>query len=263
MCMISVSPFGTADSRLCGPGMLAHVTNLWNGVRHLVMPGICFACHRPLSPEREDFCASCHDQLTGDVHLACPRCSGTVGAHVDCTEGCAKCRDESYAFDQALRLGTYDGLLREMILRMKQPGNEGLAEAVGESWSRHAGSRLRDLGVEMVVAIPLHWRRQWQRGFNQSELLARVWSNQLRVPLRSKWLRRIRATLKQTSLSPTARRENLKGAFRVSRTAGFQGRSVLLVDDVLTTGSTVNEAARTMKRAGAGRVIAAVLGHDH
>lgn len=243
--------------------MLAQVTNLWNGVRHLVMPGICFACHQPLSPEREDFCASCHDRLTGDVQLACPRCSSTVGAHVDCSEGCVKCRDESYAFDRAVRLGPYDGALRDMILRMKHPGNEGLAEAVGESWSRHSAARLGELGVEMVVAVPLHWRRQWQRGFNQSEMLARAWAAELQVPLRSKWLRRIRATPRQTFLSAAARRENVRGAFQASARARFQGRAVLLVDDVLTTGSTMSEAARTMKRAGARLVIAAVLGHDH
>jgi ComF family protein len=243
--------------------MLAHLSNLWNGVRHLVMPGICFACHCPLSPDREDFCALCLDQLTGDAQSTCPRCSSTVGAHVDCTEGCSKCRDESFGFDRAVRLGPYDGLLSDMIVRMKQPGSEGLAEAVGESWSGHAASRLRGTGVEMVVAVPLHWRRQWQRGFNQSEFLARAWADRLRLPLRSSWLRRIRATPKQAFLSATARRENVKGAFRVSRRARFEGRAVLLVDDVLTTGSTMNEAARTMKRAGAKSVIAAVLGHDH
>jgi ComF family protein len=243
--------------------MLAHLTQLWNGVRHLVMPGICFACHQSLPPGQDDFCASCRDQLIGDTQSTCPRCSSTVGPHVDCSDGCPKCRDESFAFERAVRLGPYDGLLREVILAMKQPGHDALAEAVGESWSQQAAVRLGDMGAEMVVAIPLHWRRHWQRGFNQSELLARAWADRLRIPLRSSWLRRIRATPRQTYLSGAARRENVKGAFRASRRAKFQGRSVLLVDDVLTTGSTMNEAARTLRRAGARSVIAAVLAHDH
>jgi ComF family protein len=243
--------------------MLANLTHLWNGFRHLLMPGICFACHQTLSPDRDDFCATCLDQFTSDAQSTCPRCSSTVGPFVDCSEGCPKCRDESLAFERAVRLGPYEGLLRDLILGMKQPGNEGLAEAVGHWWSIRAEQRVRELHADIVVAIPLHWRRQWQRGFNQSQALATAWADQLRIPLRSSWLRRVRSTPMQTSLSPTARRENVKGAFQASRRARFQGKAVLLVDDVLTTGSTMSEAARAMRRAGARTVIAAVLGHDH
>lgn len=227
------------------------------------MPGICFACYTPLSANRDDFCAECVSRFTNDVLNSCARCSSTVGAFAESEDGCVKCRGESYGFDRAYRLGPYEGLLRELILRMKQPGNEALAEAVGRCWATDREAEIRASGVKLVVPVPLHWRRRWQRGFNQSEILARAWGQRLGIPVRSRWLRRIRATPMQSSLSPAARRENMKGAFRVSRNADFRGRRVLLVDDVMTTGSTSSEAAKVMRKAGAESVIAIVLGHDH
>jgi ComF family protein len=119
------------------------------------------------------------------------------------------------------------------------------------------------MGVDLVAPIPLHWTRRWKRGFNQSEILAKEMARRLRIPMRANWQRRVRATAKQTLLSPTARRENVKGVFAVSRKADVRGVTVLLIDDVMTTGSTLNESAKAWRRAGAKSVIAAVLAHDH
>lgn len=236
---------------------------LWQGFRHLFMPGICFACHLPLPAHRDDFCADCVTRFTTDQLNACPHCSSTVGAFTEGTDGCPKCRNESYAFDRAFRLGPYEGLLRELILRMKQPGSEGLAEAVGRCWAVDCGGEVAATGVDLVIPVPLHWGRRWTRGFNQCDVLAQGWTRQLRLPMKPRWLRRVRATPMQTALSATARRENVKGAFRPSRSADFRGRNVLLIDDVMTTGSTLSEAANAIRRAGAKSIIAAVLAHDH
>jgi ComF family protein len=236
---------------------------LWFGLRHLIVPGVCLACHVPLPPDGNDFCTACSQQFTDDPHLTCSRCSSTVGPHTDVTAECPHCRGEGFAFDRAVRLGPYDGLLRDLILRMKQRGNEGVAEAVGECWAAKDSGRVRELAADCIIPVPLHWLRRWQRGFNQSDLLARAWEKQLGVPCLSRGLRRVRATPKQTTLSPTARRENVRGAFRVARNLNLKGRRVLLVDDVLTTGGTAHAAARALKDAGANFVAAAVLGHGH
>jgi ComF family protein len=241
--------------------MTTRLATLWNGFRHLVMPGICHACHRALPLERDDFCDECLGKFARDPHATCRRCSSTVGPHLNLSEGCTRCRDEGFAFDRAVRLGPYDGLLRDLILRMKQPGNEGLAEAVGHWWAATSDANVRAFGANLIVPVPLHWWRRWQRGFNQSELLANAWAERLGVAVRPRWLWRVRATVKQSTLSPTARRENVKGAFRVSRRANVRGQSVLLVDDVLTSGSTASEAARALLKAGAGSVAVAILAH--
>jgi predicted amidophosphoribosyltransferase len=105
--------------------------------------------------------------------------------------------------------------------------------------------------------------RRLRRGYNQSEILARPLAGRLRLPCRPGWLRRGRRTPQQTLQPPAGRRENVRGAFRARAGAGLRGRTVLLVDDVLTTGSTAHEAARALRQAGAARVVVAVLAHDH
>ena len=242
--------------------MSRQMAALWTGFRHLVLPGVCRACHQLLPPDDADFCAACLPRFTVDPDRTCPRCSSTVGPHVDLSAGCFTCRDQSFAFERVSRFGPYAGCLRELILQMKQPGQEGLAEAVGNCWAEYSAARLRALGGEVVVPIPLHWRRRWQRGYNQSETLARAVAQRLGLPCRARMLRRARATQPQSSLAATERRQNVKGVFQVRDATGIQGQRVLLIDDVLTTGSTAHEAARTLRSAGATAVVVAVLGHD-
>jgi ComF family protein len=235
---------------------------LARGLLHLLYPGACAACGRPLPAEQAHFCAACHATLTADPHPVCPRCAGTVGPFVPLADGCTRCRDVSLHFESALRLGPYDGRLRELVLRMKHGSGEGLAELLGLLWAEQAGTRLRALGATAVVPVPLHWRRRWARGYNQSEALARALAGHLGVPCRPRWLRRVRHTPMQTRQAPSQRPRNVRDAFR-ARPGACAGQVVLLVDDVLTTGSTASEAARALHAAGAARVVVAVLARAH
>jgi ComF family protein len=153
-------------------------------------------------------------------------------------------------------------LLREVILRLKYSSGEELAELLGDLWAENAASRLRELTADTVIPVPLHWWRHWRRGYNQSEALARALARELGLPCRPGWLRRIRNTPKQTNQTPSDRLVNVKGAFKTSVTAAVKGKTILLVDDVLTTGSTCSEAAHVLRTAGAARVIVAVLAHS-
>jgi ComF family protein len=164
-----------------------------------------------------------------------------------------------FPFDQVIRLGPYDGLLREVILRLKHAPGEGLAEVLGELWADHSAPRLRSLGAALVVPVPLHWWRRLTRGYNQSEVLAQALAARLGLPCRPGCLRQVRATSHQKGQSPANRRSNVRDAFRGQSRPELKGQTVLLVDDVLTTGSTAGEAARALRRAGAARVVVAVL----
>jgi ComF family protein len=234
---------------------------LGQGLLALVYPGVCWACGNSLAPDTRHFCAACRARLTSDPHPTCPRCSSSVGPHAILGGGCLTCRNDKFHFEGVRRLGPYEGLLRELILRMKQAAGEQLAEALGELWAENAGPQLRELGAEVIVPIPLHWRRRWQRGFNQSAVLAEALASHLRLPCQPRWLRRARQTPYQSQQSAAARRQNLRDVFQVARQSSLTGRTVLLVDDVLTSGATASEAARALRAAGADRVLVAVLAH--
>lgn len=227
------------------------IGDIGRGMMQLVYPAACAVCDVLL--EAGELCQSCRDAVTVDPFPTCPNCASTVGPNLGEISDCPRCRNESFAFDAAIRGGPYDGVRRDAVLRMKR--DEALAEILGEIFAE----RLRTARADAVIPVPLHWWRRWRRGFNQSEILAETIAKQLRLPFRPRWLRRVRPTRAQTSLSATARRENLRGAFAARPVVA--GQTVILVDDVLTTGSTASECARALKKAGAKRVIAAAFAH--
>jgi ComF family protein len=232
--------------------------SLWKGLLHLLFPATCPVCTTPLPPEGNLFCASCRAGLTEDPLDTCPYCAATVGPFANVAEGCSLCREIRFPFERVIRLGGYEGLRREVVLRMKQRSGETLAEMTGTLWAAQARVQLSNLDVGVVIPVPLHWLRRWQRGFNQSEALAYGLAKGLGLPCRPRWLRRIRNTPPQTQQSAAGRRANVRGAFRARGTA-LVGRNVLLVDDVMTTGSTVSEAAAGLLKGGCRRVVVAVL----
>ncbi|MFN4259967.1 MAG: ComF family protein [Gemmataceae bacterium] len=226
---------------------------------HLLYPALCAACEQPLSAGTLYFCAQCRHALITDRFATCPRCAGTVGPFTDQATDCLHCRGAAFSFEKVLRLGPYEDLLRELIIRLKYPAGEMLAEVLGRLWAEHAEQRLRSVQAAVVVPIPLHWRRRWERGFNQSAILAHSLARRLGLPCRPNWLRRTRYTAKQTLGSLAERRDNVRGAFRAVPGSHGKDQAVLLVDDVMTTGSTVDAAARALRQAGARRVVVAVL----
>jgi ComF family protein len=240
---------------------LRRLAELAHGVGQLVFPNACLICDAP-EADRADFrhglCSECQRALAADPYPACPRCAATVGPHTDTSDGCAVCRGHSLGFEAAVRLGPHDGRLRDAVVRMKSAAGEGLAEMMGRVFWEAASDRLRTAGVEVVVPVPLHWRRRWSRGYNQAAAVARELARGLHVPF-GEALCRIRNTPEQVGSSAASRRENVRGAFRANRRSDIAGRTVLLVDDVMTTGSTAGEAARMLRAAGASRVVVAVL----
>ena len=236
---------------------LVFLQQLGRGLLNLIYPPACHLCDQGLTEQETAFCSTCCVALQTDTPYLCQRCAATVGPHV-ATDSCPRCQEERFRFTSVLRLGRYDGPLREAVLRIKHHTHEGLAEALGHFFAEHHQTELLGLHVDAVVPMPLHWWRRWQRGYNQAESLALGLARTLGLPCRTGWLWRRRNTPRQAVLSPTARKENLKGAF-AARSSTLRGKHLLLVDDVLTTGTTANEAARTLLAAGAGKVTVAVL----
>lgn len=235
---------------------------LLGGFTQLVYPNTCWICGELMPPEQKQFCAVCLPRLTTDPFPTCPRCSSTVGPHLVLMDGCPECRNQSFAFDGAFRMGPYDGLLRDVILRMKYWTGEDLAEVIAGVWARTMADRLASINADVVIPVPLHWTRRWRRGFNQSECLARALAKVLAIPCWPRALQRLRATPYQTGQSSrAARSDNVKHSFAMR--AGFDARdkTVILVDDVLTTGATSSEAARALRVCKPKEIFVAVLAH--
>jgi ComF family protein len=183
----------------------------------------------------EFFCVSCRTPFQNAFPL-------------DADGRCALCRFGLRGFDAAYCFGSYEGVLRELIHLYKYGRVKTLARPLG---ALLAAALPREECFDAVTPVPLHWRRQWQRGFNQSELLARTIARRCGVPVMHA-LKRVRPTVAQAGLSNTGRRQNVAAAFRPRRVV--QGKRILLVDDVMTTGSTAAACALALKRAGAAKV---------
>jgi ComF family protein len=161
---------------------------------------------------------------------------------------CGLCRRGLTGFDAAYSFGSYEGELRELIHVFKYRGVETLARPLGKLLLVALPLEQR---FDAIVPMPLHWRKQWRRGFNQSALLAREVSRRWKVPLR-RLVKRIKNTSAQAGLTSAKRRDNVSGAFRVK--GALEGLRLLLVDDVMTTGATAGACAAALKRAGAAHV---------
>jgi ComF family protein len=237
------------------------LTTLWRGALDLIVPPSCWICEQSLSGD-EPLCAACLDNLTVDNEPVCPRCASSLAPAAQTANICPRCLTEVFAFDRVVRLGPYDDARRAAILRAKYPGGEVFAEAVAPALTGALAKKLTGEKLDVVIPIPLHWRRRWQRGYNQSDILARALAAALNLSVNARGLRRIRYTPKQTTLDSEERRRNVRGVFRTGANCRVQGANVLLVDDVLTTGATADESSKVLKKQGAKRIIVAVVAHE-
>ncbi|MEP6645354.1 MAG: ComF family protein [Acidobacteriaceae bacterium] len=178
---------------------------------------------------------------------------------------CGLCRRVTPAYAKAVAYGSYDGGLRELIHLLKYQSVRPAADVLGEMLATAIAKLSANFGetTVLVVPVPLHRGKLRERGFNQSELIARAALKLLSADGRfrlSSVLQRVRPTKSQIGLTQHQRRENLRGAFKAKNPGEISGREILLVDDVVTTGTTVSECARILRRAGASKVWVASVG---
>lgn len=229
-------------------------------VADLVYPPACALCDISLqeASAAKGLCPRCATELRDKSPACCARCGASMGPFSS-GPPCYWCRGRRYHFDGVWRLGVYEELRREACLRMKGAGGAPLAAALAEMLWQHHARYLETAEIDLVVPVPLHWRKRLQRRHNPAETLARALARRLHRRCSHRMLKRWRATASQSRLPPSRRWENVRGAFRVRPTFNPKGARVLLVDDVLTTGATCSEAAGALKKAGAARVQVAVV----
>jgi ComF family protein len=228
------------------------------GLNHLLWPAVCVNCKQSICETDANLCKDCWDELlfctAGDY---CRRCGRDASKYAIVDGDCPDCQGKQIYFDRIARSGVYADALQQMILSFKK-GRTELDLTLGFL----VNSALQGSGftndIEFFVPVPLHWSRRLVRGYNQSLVLAK----KLKHPTAkiSTELVRIRRTKSQPAMaSPAARARNVAGAFAVRQGHKFKGTKICLVDDIKTTGATLNECAKTLKDAGASKVFALVL----
>ncbi len=221
----------------------------------------CLSCHAEL-PETHTgvaLCTDCLDQIPPVDWPVCQRCAARVPEYPGNVPSCSRCETDKLRFDAAFSLGHYDGLLRELVLRMKTDRNEQWGQVFSHLICERLGDDLRQLEADIIVPIPMTPWHRLMRGTNAPVVMARCLGRELGISVKGRLLRRSHDLVPQRGLSRAGRFRNVRGGYRVR--AGYQMASphILLVDDVLTTGATCSEAARILKRAGAARVTVLVV----
>jgi competence protein ComFC len=235
--------------------MLA-ATDFIREIASLVYPPTCTICAASVGL-REYLCADCDAQLSRIVSPFCAKCSEPFDGAITTSFSCANCAHRVLFFDAAVSAYRSRGIARHVILNFKYGKQIHLRHLVGR-WLIAAfdDPRLRDRRFDIIVPVPLHPARLRERGFNQAALLADQLGRYLSVPVRPV-LQRVRFTTTQTAFDRAERIQNLRHAFRLRKNRDVRKLDVLLIDDVLTTGSTLSECARVLKENGAHLVYAA------
>jgi ComF family protein len=218
----------------------------------IALPTLCVACRDPV--EGEGVCADCWSKMSFIAPPFCPR----LGIPFVYDPGPDMLSMEAIAnppaYARARAAVRYDDVARTLVHALKYQDRTDLAPAMGR-WMARAGRELLE-DADMLVPVPLHWRRGWSRRYNQSGALARVIEGESGVKVAIEALRRIRPTEQQIGLSRPQRASNVQGAFKVApdRQHLINGRRIVLIDDVLTSGATVDACARALLRAKAAAV---------
>jgi ComF family protein len=211
-------------------------------------PRLCPGCRDWTGPGRE-LCPACEQGLPV-LESACPRCASPY-AHANTRGLCGACQKKSPAFAATIAVYHYAPPVDHFIRALKFQRELSLARLLGKRLAARVAGLPRP---DRILPVPLHSARLRSRGFNQALEIARPLARRLGIPLDTRSLHRIRATAAQSDLSPEERRRNVRGAFAVRDGARLDGLRVALVDDVMTTGSTVQAAAKALLAAGAEEV---------
>ena len=235
--------------------------NFFAASERLLLPPRCAYCDEDFFPTGAlHLCGQCRASLASPLGRVCRRCSAAIPASQPAeSTDCVQCSAEPWHLDQVISLGHYHGDLRAAVLRAKLAHEEALARTLGMLLFEERRESLAALRPDAILPIPMHWTRRIARGVNSAEIFADEVAKGLGAPMATGVIRRIRRTEKHGYISRHKRFQNMRGALRVSSAYDLADAKILLVDDILTTGVTANEAAKVLRAAGACQIFVAII----
>jgi ComF family protein len=222
------------------------------GLVDLVFPPRCISCDQPLTGgQGRDFCVACYDRISFVRSPICLKCGIPFKSEEQKDHLCGDCLTSNTSFSAARCVGRYEETLLHCIHQFKYNEHLGAGKILGRLMAEYEYPTFTVADYTLVMPIPLHPKRLRQRGFNQALILARIIAKQHQRPVDFMALKRQIYTEPQVNLGRNEREKNIRGAFKVADAGRIDGEKILLVDDVYTTGSTVNECAKVLMKAGA------------
>lgn len=241
--------------------MFSIISQIFNMCLDVIYPRRCPVCDEIVMPKGTLICRGCFTELSYVKGPTCKKCGKEVCGET--IEYCYDCTRHSRSFEYGAALLNYDEKARRSMVRIKYNNKRQYLDFYAEAICRRYGTQIRQMCAQAFIPVPIHSSRRRKRGFNQAELLAHAISRRLEIPVYDHILHRSKKTSPQNQLSPEERLHNLEKAFEAGAIpAGVI--DVILVDDIYTTGSTLEACTRALKKAGIRHVYAITIciGHD-
>lgn len=218
---------------------------IFEKILELIYPPKCVICEKIL-PIGQSLCEDCRIQLPYIKENYCVKCGKPVFENA---EYCSDCKKRGHYFTRAVALWSYSPLVKKSLYRFKYSNKRNYAKCYGEELANQYGGVVKQWRIDGVIPVPLYKGKKRTRGYNQAELLAKELAKQFGIPVYDKYLERIKKTVPQKQLNDKERAKNVKNAFKIRKNS-VKLKRVLLVDDIYTTGATVNEITRELMQAG-------------
>lgn len=221
---------------------------------NLLYPRHCPVCHDIALPVGKRICTGCRTKL---VPISEPRCFCCSKSLADASqEYCRNCLQVSHHFERGMGIFSYSPVIQKSLYQLKYGQRQEYGIFYGEVLAFYAKEQIARWSIELLIPIPLHRKRREKRGYNQAEVLAWTLGKKLQLPVDTRSLLRKKNTKPQKELEAKERKQNMRDAFRVpdGREKFLKGKNILLVDDIYTTGATIDSAAKCLKQAGANKV---------
>ncbi len=228
--------------------------SILTAVYDLVYPRKCLCCNGDIGVEPGYICWDCRSTFSVITAPFCSVCGDPVDGRVENVYQCSHCRRELPAFENARSAVRYSGAVRKAIHKLKYGHQVCMARDLAKWLAASYEAHYSGIDIDAVVSVPLYLRRQRERTYNQSSALTGELARNLHLPSFTRCVKRIRSTGSQVTLNARQRRLNVKNAFAVRDKDWVDGKRLLLIDDVMTTGATVNEVAQILKEARAASV---------